>query len=384
MSASTPLPPDITQARRLFPATTDRAYLNTAAVGLASQRLAETYHRLVDRWTDEGFDFPAGERAADAARSAVAGLMGAEPRDVALVPALSSVAGMVGAQLPPATAGENVVVGAREYSSNNFPWRQLVDKGYDVRQVPFHNGGLEADLVAEHVDAGTRVVAFSGVQSATGHRSDIATISGIARAVGAIVFVDGSQLIGALPVADYLTHVDVLATADHKFLLNAGRGMGYCYLSREAQDRFTPINAGWRAGRVPMESYFGPEMDLSPTASRFDTSISWMAAIGNEAALGVFGDFGTDAVYARNVELTSLLRSTLADIGWDPVDLPQQHQSTIVSVPLGDRDPAGLLAHLSERGVICSTRDGNLRVTIHFYNDEDDIGRLAEALRGVR
>ena len=43
---------DITEARRLFPATTGRAYFNTAAVGLASRRLAETYHAVVDEWAD--------------------------------------------------------------------------------------------------------------------------------------------------------------------------------------------------------------------------------------------------------------------------------------------------------------------------------------------
>jgi cysteine desulfurase / selenocysteine lyase len=373
--------PDIHEARRLFPATTDRAYLNTASVGLASERLAETYHRLVDRWTNEGFDFPDAERAANASRSAVARLIGADAGDIALIPSLSSVAGLVGAQLGPAGPGENVVIGAREYSSNNFPWRQLVEKGYDVRQVPFRNGGLEASDVADTVDEGTRLLAFSGVQSATGHRSDIVTLSGIARAVGAIVFVDGSQLIGALPVAEYLPHVDVLAASDHKFLLNAGRGMGYCYLSADAQARFTPINAGWRAGRLPMESFFGPEMDLSPTASRFDSSISWMAAIGSEAALGVFDDFGAAAIYERNLELTSLLRTTLLGIGWDPVDVPEQNRSTIVSIPLGDLEPDPLLGGLAERGVVCSARDGNLRITIHFYNDEDDIERLAAALR---
>jgi hypothetical protein len=37
-------PPDIRDARRLFPATADRAYFNTAATGLASQRLADRYH----------------------------------------------------------------------------------------------------------------------------------------------------------------------------------------------------------------------------------------------------------------------------------------------------------------------------------------------------
>jgi selenocysteine lyase/cysteine desulfurase len=234
--------------------------------------------------------------------------------------------------------------------------------------------------VGERVDAGTKLVAFSGVQSATGHRSDIAAISGLARKAGAIVFVDGSQLVGALPVARDLRHVDVLATTDHKFLLNAGRGMGYCYLSPAAQERFTPVNAGWRAGRVPFDSFFGPEMNLSPTASRFDSSISWLAAIGNRAALSVFDDFGPDTIYARNAELTTKLRAALTALGWNHVDLPEQNWSTIVSVPLGGFEPSRLLATLSRQGVICSARDGNLRLSVHFYNHEDDIERLATAL----
>jgi cysteine desulfurase/selenocysteine lyase len=375
---------DIREARRLFPATADRAYLNTAAVGLASRRLADTYHRVVDQWVESGFDFRDGERAANAARAAAARLIGADADNLALIPALSSAAGLVASQLGPATPGQNVVIGAREYSSNNFPWRQLAAKGYDVRQVAFRNGGLEPEDVAERVDDATTLVAFSGVQSATGHRSDVAAISTVARAVGAIVFVDASQLLGALPVADLLPHVDVLASSDHKFLLNAGRGMGYCYLSPDAQQRFTPVNAGWRAGRVPFESFFGPEMELSPTASRFDSSISWIAAYGNEAALEVFDELGADAIYHRNVELTDLLRSTLEEVGWAPVDLAARNRSTITSVPLDDRDPAALLGVLSERGIVCSERDGNLRVSIHFYNHEDDIDRLSAALKAVR
>jgi selenocysteine lyase/cysteine desulfurase len=379
-----PLTPDVREARRLFPATAHRAYLNSAAVGLASRRLADTYHEVINDWTTIGFDFSRGERAADAARSAVARLIGADSADIALIPSVSSAAGLVAAQFGPAARGENVVIGQREYSSNHFPWRQLADKGYDVRQVPFRGGGLEAEDVAAAVDTGTQLVAFSGVQASTGHRTDIAAISGPARAVGAIVFVDGSQLVGALPVAHDLPHLDVLTAPDHKFLLNAGRGMGYCYLSPTAQARFTPVNAGWRAARIPFDSFFGPRMDLSPTASRFDSSISWLAAIGHQAALTIFEDFGPDRLYARNHELTTALRGALTDVGWDPVELPEHHQSTIVSVPLGDLPPAPLVAALSDQGVVCSERDGNLRLTIHFYNHEDDIERLAQALRSAR
>jgi selenocysteine lyase/cysteine desulfurase len=371
---------DICDARRLFPATADRAYFNTAAVGLASRRLAGTYHEFIDEWTAAGLDYSRGEQAAGEARSAVARLIGADAADIALIPSVSSAAGLVAAQFGPAGPGESIVIGQREYSSNHFPWRQLASKGYDVRQVPFRNGGLEPDDIAGRVDAGTRLVAFSGVQSATGHRSDIAAISGLARAAGAIVFVDGSQLVGAVPVAGDLRHVDVLVAPDHKFLLNAGRGMGYCYLSPAAQARFTPVSAGWRAGSVPFDSFFGPAMNLSATASRFDSSISWLAAIGNQAALAVFDDFGPGTIYARNHELTVKLRAALTGIGWDPVDLPERNQSTIVSVPLGDSAAPRLPIALSEQGVICSVRDGNLRLAVHFYNHEDDIERLVSTL----
>jgi len=372
--------PGIGDARRLFPATAGRAYFNTAAVGLASRRLAETYRAFIDEWAADGLDYSRGERAAGESRSAVAALIGADAADIALIPSVSSAAGLVAAQFGPAGPGESIVIGQREYSSNHFPWRLLAGKGYDVRQVPFRNGGLEPEDIARHVDGGTRLVAFSGVQSATGHRSDIAAIGGLARAAGAIVFVDGSQLVGAVPVADDLRYVDVLVAPDHKFLLNAGRGMGYCYLSPAAQARFAPVSAGWRAGSVPSDSFFGPAMNLSVTASRFDSSISWLAAIGDQAALAVFDDFGPGAIYARNRELTARLRAALVGTGWNPADLPAQNQSTIVSVPLGGYDGARLLSMLSEQGVICSARDGNLRLAVHFYNHEDDIEQLVAAL----
>jgi cysteine desulfurase / selenocysteine lyase len=371
---------EVRAARRLFPVTDTTAYFNTATVGLASRALLAAYRSYIDDWAENGLDYARGEAAGENARTAVAKLMGAERSDVALIASVSAAAGLVAAQFGPASRGHNVVIGEREYSSNHYPWRLLKNKGYEVRQVPFRNGGLEPEDVGMRVDGGTVLVAFSGVQTATGHRSDISAISAIARSVGAIVFVDGSQLVGAVPVSEDLGGVDVLAVSDHKFLLNAGRGVGYCYLSREIQDRFVPINAGWKAGRVPLESFFGPTLDLSPTASRFDNSISWLAAVGNEAALSVFDLFGAEDIYGRNRELAGILRAALSEVGRPAVDLPEVNRSSIVSVPLGDTEPTHLLAELKRRGIICAARDGNLRLAVHFYNHEDDIDRVVRAL----
>jgi len=100
--------PDVREARRLFPAAADRVYSNTAAVGLASRRLAETYQQFIDDWTAVGFDYPGAERAAGDARSAVARLIGADVIDLALIPSVSSAAGLVAAQLARTAPGENV------------------------------------------------------------------------------------------------------------------------------------------------------------------------------------------------------------------------------------------------------------------------------------
>jgi selenocysteine lyase/cysteine desulfurase len=373
--------PDIRDARSLFPATRKLAYFNTAAVALGSAALGEALRAYVSAWVDDGPGYVQAEAAGERCRAIVAGLIGAAPRDVALIPSVSAAAGLIAAQFGPVERGASIVIGEREYSSNHFPWRQLAQRGYDVRQVGFRNGGLEPADIAAAVDAGTKLIAFSAVQTATGHRSDIAAIGTIARRVGACTFVDGSQWVGAMPVAAQLDAIDILATSDHKFLLNAGRGVGYCYIRHDVQKMLLPFNAGWKAGANPMETFFGPAMPLSQTASRFDNSLAWLAAIGDEAALGTFTHFGAETIYRRNAELAAQLRAALAEAGHPAIDLPEANRSTIVALKVDGEEPAALVARLKADGIVAAARDGNLRLSVHLYNHEDDIARLAQALR---
>jgi len=368
------------EARDLFPAAQKVAYFNTAATSLASTVLRDAYADFIADWTENGFNTTRCEAAGENARAAFSRIIGSSPEDIALIPSVSAAAGLIASQFGPAESGENVVIGEREYSSNFFPWRLLDRKGYDVRQTPFRNGGLEPEEIEKRSDGGTRLIAFSAVQTASGHRSDISGIADVARRVGAMTFVDGSQMAGALPVAPYLDNMDVFATADHKFLLNAGRGVGYCYIRKQLQDRIVPTNAGWKAGAVPHESFFGPDMRLSETASRFDTSLGWLSAIGDEAAMSLFDRFGIDSIYARNRELADSLRDRLSAAGWPPIALPPANRSTIVAVELGDSDPASLVEQLNAQGVICRARDGNLRLSVHFYNNSDDMDHLLSTL----
>ena len=75
------------------------------------------------------------ERAGEDARAVFAQIVGAHADEIAIVPAVSTAAGIVAANLPPAKRGENIVVAENEFSSNYFPWLLLRERGYEVRAV---------------------------------------------------------------------------------------------------------------------------------------------------------------------------------------------------------------------------------------------------------
>ena len=52
-------------------------------------------------------------------------------------------------------------------------YEELRRRGYEVRLVPSRDGGFRAEDFARLSDDGTRLIAVSAVQSATGYRADL-------------------------------------------------------------------------------------------------------------------------------------------------------------------------------------------------------------------
>src|SRR5580765_1692973 len=172
---------NVTDIRELFPGLKDTIYLNTATMAVGCTPAREAYERAVERWAAGRFDWMEAEQAGEDARALFAQIVGARPEEVAIVPAVSSAAGIVAANMPPAKRGENIVVAENEFSSNYFPWLLLRERGYDVRTVPPSGESVSADAYAALADGGTRLIAVSAVHSATGYRADLAALSGVAR-----------------------------------------------------------------------------------------------------------------------------------------------------------------------------------------------------------
>jgi selenocysteine lyase/cysteine desulfurase len=361
--------------RDLFPGLQETIYLNTASMSVGCTPAREAYERAVEKWSEGRFDWTEAEHAGEDARATFAGIVNASPSEIAIVPSVSMAAGIVAANLPLAARGENVVVAGNEFSSNYFPWLLLRERGYDVRVLSAGEESVSAEEFARAADGGTRLIAVSAVHSATGYHANLKAISVVARTSGAWFFVDACQAAGAVPLDVIREDVDFLATSSHKFLLGS-RGMGYLYVRRELLEQIHPVGPGWKAARKPTESFYGPAMDLSPTASKLDASLAWFPAMSDQAALGIFRRFGTDALLTRNARLAAFLQDALASEGLSFYPLSAENRSTIFSVRTDDTQ--AVLEKFRQSNVIASVRSGRIRLAVHFYNLEEELGRVAE------
>ena len=368
---------NIHQARSLFPALSHSGYFNTATMAVGNLPARQAYVRAVDEWANGKFDWKEAEKAGEDCRRLFAAIINADHEEIAIVPAVSTAAGMVAAQLGRAKRGENILVADMEFSSNLFPWLSLRDSGYDVRVVKSIDGMVHPGAYESLADGGTRLIAVSAVQSSNGYRVDLTGLRRVADRSGAWLFVDACQAAGAVSIDVRQDGVDFLAASSHKFLLGS-RGMGYLFVRRELLDRCRPVLPGWKAAAVPSESFYGSAMNLSTTASKLDTSLSWFAALAERESLGILDSIGPEKVLEYNQRLSGLLHARLVERcpGFTPFQ--EHNRSTIVSVPVTDSERT--MALLRGANFVASLRARNLRLALHFYNTAEEVDRVVEII----
>lgn len=359
-----------------FAALGQTIYMNTAAFGVGPLAAAAALQDAAVAWMEGRFDFTPAEQAGEACRAGFASLVGVSPDDVALVPTASAVAGQVAAYLIQQGAGGSILVGAEEYTSNLFAWRLLEQRGFTLRAIPHRDGRLLAEDFAKVADGGTRLIAASAVQSASGWRVDLAALRDIANRSGALLYVDAAQLAGALAFNARDLGIDAMAAPAHKFLLGT-RGMGYGYFAPSLRATMLPVAPGWKSAAMPLASFFGPEMTLSPTASRYDQSLAWFNALADRESMAVLALKGITAINAHNHGLADRMADRLRSARVPFLDHPPANRSTILAVVPPAPDAA---ERLKEAGVVASIRGGRIRLSLHLYNTAAEVDRVAELL----
>jgi selenocysteine lyase/cysteine desulfurase len=366
---------DLTAFRACFPALEHLVWLNCATAPPAARQVSDALDEAHRAWRDGSFDWQSWELDAEATREPFADLIGADPASIALLPSLSEAAATVATSVPPG----RVVVGADEFRSNLFPWLALEARGCTPTTVPSRNGVLYADDLLAAVDGSTVLVAVSAVHSATGARPLLDGLAARCGDVGARLFVNATQLIGALRFDVEALRPDFVATHGYKWLLTP-RGAAWLHVRPDRLDELRPLAPSWKTVAEPLADYYGGGFEPAPGARRLDASLPWFSWAGARAAIELIGSLDAGQVETRCLALSAEFRREVQAMGFRT--LPEQEPSQIVSLAV--EDPVATSAQLARQRVKAAVRGGLLRLSFHGFNDEDDLAAGLRALRAVR
>jgi selenocysteine lyase/cysteine desulfurase len=362
----------------------DQIFLNHASTGPLPQRAVERIQELTalraHPWR-YSVEMQFGELAN--ARVKCARLIGADPREIALMVNTSYGLNLAARALP-FKQGDIVITSDREYPSNVYPWMELeVARGVTLQRIPCAGVLPDEEAILAALDRPrVRCVVLSWVSFATGYRIDVERIGRACRERDIWFVLDAIQGVGAAPLDVRSAPVDVVACGAQKWLL-APWGSGFVWLRPDLVESLRPVDVSWMATRCSDDFTRLTDYDFTyrENARRFEViTLPYQDFAGLNESLDVFLEVGLETVYERVERLTgrivdwALCRSDVRLV------TPPERERRAGIVAVAPRDPAAASERLATAGVIHSLREGAIRLSPHFYNTEEEIDRALHLL----
>lgn len=135
----------------------------------------------------------AGEEM-DEARIRLAAMMGVETDELSFGPSTTQNTYVLAQAFAGyLNSGDAIIVTNQDHEANTGPWRRLVDRGIEVREwkIDPTTGHLDALDLSNLLDDKVKLVCFPHCSNVVGEINDVASITKIAHAAGAVTCVDG-------------------------------------------------------------------------------------------------------------------------------------------------------------------------------------------------
>lgn len=164
----------------------------------------------------------AGREAAVAvkqSREKVAGLIGASPAELIFTGSAteSNNLALLGVAQSAQSGRRTVLTMSVEHKSVLEPLGELQRRGFNVQVLPVDSHGrLDMDAYTAALSEETLLVSVQGANNEIGTIQDIARVSELARAYGALIHCDAVQAVGRIPVNVDQWDVDLLSLSAHK------------------------------------------------------------------------------------------------------------------------------------------------------------------------
>jgi cysteine desulfurase/selenocysteine lyase len=292
-------------------------------------------------------------------------------------------------------AGDEIVLSRMEHHANLVPWQQVAhEKGATLRYIDLTpDGQLDLNQFDQLLSKRTRMVAVSGMSNVLGTAPPIAEIAKRAKAVGALVLVDGAQSVPHLPTNVREQGIDFLAFSAHK--LYGPSGVGVLYGRRELLEAMDPFLTG---GHMIAEVHWD-DSTWAGLPAKFEAGTMPIAqAIALGTAVDFVNEIGYAAIQAHDADLTAYGYQRLSEVeGLKLYGPAPPNRGPILAFSIAGLHPQDLANMVDRKGV--AVRHGHhctmplhellgvsatTRASFGVYSNREDVDVLIEAIEFAR
>ncbi len=384
---------DIDKIREQIPTTQRMTYLNTGWAGPSPVSVVDAIGRRLEY---ESYNGPtsvevieSGEAIDLEAREAVAGLTGASADEVLLTSSTTDGINTVMIGLP-WSEGDEIITCNLEHSSILLPCYQLQRlRGVKVNVLTLAPGEAHESILSKVEGAitdRTRMVFFSHIEYSTGLRMPVEGIRRLTSGRGIWMLIDGAQGVGHIDVDVGEIDCDFYAMPGQKWLLGPD-GTGALYIRRSMIPVVEPVRVSGKW--VTSYNHSG---GLEPDTDCIDKFMVGTASsplrAGFTEGVRFVREVGIAAIEERAVGLAAMLKERLAAMPHVEVlsAMDGPGQSGLTTFTVDGRDPEETARQLwdSHRIVIRDVKYPScLRASLDFFNTEEEVDILAEAIRDL-
>ena len=343
----------------------------------------------------------------DAARAAMADFLGCAADEVVFGPNMTTLTFAIsrafGRDIRP---GDEIVLTRLDHDANVAPWKALEEQGAIIRMVDIDTEECTLDMadMARAIGPRTKLVAVGYASNAVGTINDVTTITRMAHAVGALVYIDAVHYAPHGPIDVRALDCDFLACSPYKFF---APHMGALYGKREHLARLRPYKVRPASNAIPDRWETGTKNHEG--LAGVTAAIEYLAELGQRITPATTRRAALvqamEAIKAYERELSEQLIANLLAIPGltfygisDPTRFDMR--TPTVAVRLAGRTPRELAEALGRRGIFCwdgnyyainlterlgvEADGGMLRIGLVHYNTAEEIELLLEALNELR
>jgi len=379
--------------RAEFPILSTCTYLISNSLGAMPRAVYDKLHEYADTWATLGVrawgnsfaDQPTWWELKGAVGDKIAPLMGAPTKSV-LVHENASIANsiLVGALDFSDIRRNKVVISDQDFPSDVYSVTRNLPAHIDVQIVCSHDGiTLDTDELLAAIDERTRLVSLSHVLFRSAYILPAAAIIEKAHAVGAQVLLNGYHSIGIIPVDVTALDVDFYIGGTLKWMCG-GPGGVFMYVRPDLLPTLQPRMTGWFAHQRPF-AFDVEHFELRDDSYRLANGTPAIAALyAIQPGIDIIAQVGIDAIRANSMRQTTFLIERAQAAGLQvktPLDAEQRAGTVTLAMDHAYEISRALIA----QNIIIDYREGaGIRVAPHFYNTDEEVHAVIDAIRNIQ